>query len=47
VITLDFPDAAHATRFREFLTEKVWPTAPALAGVPRTAILERRATATC
>jgi hypothetical protein len=34
-----------AHRFREVLAEKVWPAAPVLTSVPRTAILEPRATA--
>jgi|SRR4051794_28328352 hypothetical protein len=43
VIDLDFPTADQAQRFLAFLNEKIWPTsanAPALAGAPRTAILE-------
>jgi hypothetical protein len=43
VIDLDFATATEAERFLAFLHEKVWSTpqnAPALAGTPRTAILE-------
>lgn len=43
VIDLDFPTVDRAERFLTFLNEQVWSTpanAPALAGAPRTAILD-------
>ena len=43
VIDLDFDSAAEATVFLEFLKAKVWSSrenSPALAGDPRTSILE-------
>ena len=43
VIDLDFPTIDRAERFLTFLNERVWSTpanAPALAGAPRTTILE-------
>jgi hypothetical protein len=43
VIDLDFDTAAQAERFLEFLRTKVWSSrdsSPALAGAPRTTILE-------
>ena len=43
VIDLDFPTVDRAERFLTFLNEQVWSTpanAPALAGAPRTAILQ-------
>ena len=43
VIDLDFPTTAQAERFLGFLQTKVWTSAdnaPALAGTPRTKILE-------
>lgn len=44
VIDLDFDTAAEAAKFLEFLETRVWSSregSPALAGDPRTAILER------
>lgn len=43
VVDLDFPDAASAQRFRDFLTTRVWANpdnSPALAGEPVTSILQ-------
>lgn len=43
VVSLDFPAADAAARFLAFLETQVWATpanAPALAGTPRTLILE-------
>ncbi|WP_128429982.1 hypothetical protein [Streptomyces cyaneus] len=43
VVDLDFDDAADAERFLGFLRTRVWSSsesAPALAGAPRTRILE-------
>jgi hypothetical protein len=43
VIDLDFPTVDRAERFLTFLNERVWSTpanAPALAGAPRTTILD-------
>jgi hypothetical protein len=43
VIDLDFPTTAQAERFLGFLQTKVWTSAdsaPALAGIPQTKILE-------
>lgn len=43
VIDLDFSTAAEAEKFLEFLHSKVWSSrenSPALAGTPRTRILE-------
>ena len=46
VIALDFPDAEHAERFREFLVAEVWPNAgQVLAGAPRATVLAPRETA--
>jgi hypothetical protein len=45
VITLDFAETAQAVAFLAFLTSQVWANpgaSPALAGPPRTAILEDR-----
>lgn len=45
LITLDFAETAQAAAFLAFLTNQVWanPAAsPALAGTPRTAVLEER-----
>jgi hypothetical protein len=42
VVDLDFPDAASAQRFREFLTTRIWANrdnSPALVGEPVTSIL--------
>ena len=43
VIDLDFPDAAGAQRFRDFLTTRVWvnrDNSPALVGEPVTRMLQ-------
>lgn len=43
VVDLDFDTVEEATKFREALKTKVWPsreTAPALVGTPQTKILE-------
>jgi hypothetical protein len=43
VIDLDFPDPARARRFLHFLETTVWASresSPALAGTPRTRLLE-------
>ena len=48
VIDLDFDRAEEAARFLDFLRTQVWSSpsaAPALAGAPRTAILEPAPTA--
>jgi hypothetical protein len=43
VVDLDFPSREHAERFLQFLETTVWATresSPALAGAPRTRLLE-------
>lgn len=43
MVDLDFDTVEEATKFREALKTKVWPsreTAPALVGTPQTKILE-------
>lgn len=47
IVELDFDDREQAARFLGFLQDQVWSTpanAPALAGSPKTAILELSAT---
>lgn len=49
VVDLDFDTSEHATSFLRFLETQVWTSetsAPALAGRPRTAILQPAAKAT-
>ena len=48
MLDLEFDDPAAAEAFGRFLTDRVWSsptTAPALAGVPRTRILDLVVTA--
>lgn len=43
MLDLEFDDAEAAARFAQFLEQRVWSspaTAPALAGIPRTRLLE-------